>query len=79
MPDRQELPEQFRSSRGVFSVLPDSRPFRWSIWDLEGCVGEIFLVDGVWHSHPEPHVGADGVSDGIHRTWEGAADAVLTA
>ena len=73
MSDRPEIPEQFRSSGSVFTVLLDDRPMRWTIWDLDGCVGEISLSDGVWHSHPE----GVGAIEATHESWQDAADAVI--
>ena len=72
MPDRPEIPEQFRSSGSVFTVLLDDRPMRWTIWGLDGCVGEISLSDGIGHSHPETL----GVAEATHENWGDAIDAV---
>jgi hypothetical protein len=76
MSDAPELPEQFRSSGSVFDVLPDERPMRWTIWDLDGCIGEVSWSEGLWHSHPEMEGTADGARDSDHPRWQDAIDAV---
>ena len=77
MPQPPELPEQFRSFGSVFDVLADDRPMHWTIWDLDGCIGEISWSDGVWVSHPEAPGQAEGAGDAPHERWQDAIDAVI--
>jgi hypothetical protein len=75
MSDPSELPGQYLSRGSVFDVMLDDRPLRWTIWDLEGCVGEISFGGGMWHSHPESR----RVAEAEHESWQDAADAVIAA
>ncbi len=79
MADRPELPTQFLSSHGAYSVMPDERGARWTIWDLDGCIGEISWSDETWHSHPESPDIRPGEQDADHLIWEDAVAAVVAA
>jgi hypothetical protein len=40
--------------------MPDDKPMTWSIWDLDGCIGDITLGEGSWsamHNHQTDSIG----------------------
>lgn len=50
MPERPELPINFRHRTGAFDVLPDEEPMTWTVWDDDGWVGVLRLDGDRWRS-----------------------------
>ena len=73
MPDRPELPTTFAHGHSVYNVLPDVKPMTWSVWDLDGWIGDIHL-DDEWS-----YTAKAGDSDRPFATWELATAALLDA
>ena len=55
----------------MYDVMPDSKPMTWSIWDLDGWIGDIRL-DSNW-SYQGKESGASGPFD----SWQEAVVGLL--
>lgn len=73
MPNRPELPTFYRHRDAVLNVLPDEKPMTWSLWDLEGWLGDIMLRQPDWFSHGR----TDSPEYGPYAQWEDAAAGLL--
>jgi len=69
--DPPELPLAYRHGHVFYDVMPDSKPMTWSIWDIEGWIGDIHLGEQ-WSSTVKA-----GVERGPFATWQSAIAGLL--
>ncbi len=74
MNGRPELPTAHHRRATAYDVLPDVADLTWTIWNREGCLGEIVTDGDRWFWR---HDRADALSDG-HPTWQEAVDELIS-
>jgi hypothetical protein len=70
-----ELPAFFRQGAGIYDLAADDRPGTWTLWDQNGCIGEILLDESTWAWRLDA---TSTVSDAFP-TWEEALTGLLAA
>jgi len=72
---RPELPAFYRQGAGIYDLVADDRPLTWTLWDQDGCVGEIMLdgTDWAWR------LDAASPTSEPFGTWQDALAGLLSA
>jgi len=70
-----DLPPLYRRGTSVYDLVLDDRAATWTLWDRDGCIGEIVADDSGWSWRFD----AAHATTGPFETWQGAVDGLLAA